>query len=488
MIKIEDLRTFVNDALKTIKGEADVVDAEVFASWNDQITIRLNYTSEIPCNGVHEPKSVQSYGLGVTAVFRNGSKFEIGSGSATNDLTKNGIHEALAKARKNKVYDPDFISLPEPAGKPVLEDYHDNNVMEIGAVDTVNLGWKALKGSLKTFTDRGYSKTIIIGGDVTILKERIAIKSTKGIDGFDESTVLTANITSMIECENVKGTGWNVGTHLSDFKPDKAGREAAESAIRTIGGKRISSGKHNVIFGSQPITEIASNVLIPSLDLMSLNTSDTPFLGMLGQKISSDVLNVYDDGTIKGEIGSKKITCEGLPTRRTDLISHGSLVGFLANNYYARKFKNNLYNPVPGNGFRYSTGGRQFNIRPGISPTNVVIEGKRTNSKKDLLKQVKDGVYIGRIWYTYPINGLAIGDFTSTIIADSFLITDGKICGPLKPNTVRINTNIKDILNNIIGITKEKRSTLVWGSEEVVIAPEIAVRDVQLDNIAGFLK
>jgi len=28
---------------------------------------------------------------------------------------------------------------------------------------------------------------------------------------------------------------------------------------------------------------------------------------------------------------------------------------------------------------------------------------------------------------------------------------------------------------------------LVWGSGEVVIAPEIAVSNVQLDNIAGFL-
>ena len=79
-----------------------------------------------------------------------------------------------------------------------------------------------------------------------------------------------------------------------------------------------------------------------------------------------------------------------------------------------------------------------------------------------------------------------MGDFTSTIIADSFSIRNGKICDPLRPNTIRINTNIRKILNNIIGITKEKRSTLVWGSEETVIAPEIAVSNVQLDNIAGF--
>ena len=153
----------------------------------------------------------------------------------------------------------------------------------------------------------------------------------------------------------------------------------------------------------------------------------------------------------------------------------------------SRKFKSNLYNPIPRNGFRYSTNGRDYKNRAGISPTNVVIEGSKETTRDNLLKQVNNGVYIGRIWYTYAINGLAMGDFTSTIIADSFSIKDGKISNPLKPNTIRINTNIKHILNNIIGITKKKRSTLVWGSGEAVIAPEIAVSNVQLDNVTGFL-
>jgi PmbA protein len=487
MIKTEDLRTAVNNALKYIKKHKDVIDAEVFASWNDLITIRLNYTSDIPCNGVHEPKSIQSYGLGVLAVLKRGNRIEVGFGSVTNDLTKEGVLEALAKAKRNMVYDPDFKTLPEPIDKPSLENYHDKSIMKMSGEDTVDLGWKALDGTLNTLNDRGHKKSIIIGGDVTILRERMAIKTTKGIDDFDETTSLTANITAMIENKNVKGTGWSTGTHLKNFNPEAAGREAAESAMRTIGGRKIKSGRHNVIFGNQPLTDIASNVLMPSLNLASVNASNTPFLGMIGQEIASSNLNIYDDGSINGEIGSKKITCEGVPTGRTDLIKNGTLVGFLSNNYYAKKFKNNLYNPIPRNGFRYSTIGRDYRNKTGIFPTNVIIDGTRETTRDSLLKQVNNGVYIGRIWYTYAINGLAMGDFTSTIIADSFSIKDGKIASPLKPNTIRINTNIKHILNNMIGITKKKRSTLVWGSGEVVIAPEVAVSNVQLDNVTGFL-
>jgi len=487
MIKIEELRTAVSDALKYIKKQKDVIDAEVFASWNDLITIRLNYTSDIPCNGIHEPKSIQSYGLGILVTFKRGSRIETGFGSVTNDLTKEGVLEALAKARRNRVYDPDFKTLPEPVGKPVLTNYHDNRVMEISGKDAVGLGWKALDGALKALRGGGHKKTIIIGGDVTILRERMAIKTTKGIDDFDETTSLTANITAMIENKNVKGTGWSMDTHLAAFKPEAAGRDAAESAMRTIGGRNVKSGRHNVIFGNQPLTDIVSNVLIPSLDLSSVYASNTPFLGKLGKGIASRNLNIYDDGSLKGEAGSKKITCEGMPTGRTNLIMNGILTGFLANSYYAQKFKSNLYDPMPRNGFRYSASGRDYKNKPGIFPTNVIIEGNRETTRDSLLKQVNNGVYIGRIWYTYAINGLAMGDFTSTIIADSFLIKDGKIASPLKPNTIRINTNITHILNNIIGITKKKRSTLVWGSREVVIAPEIAVSNVQLDNVTGFL-
>jgi len=80
MIKTEELRTAVADALKLIKKQKDVIDAEVFASWNDLITIRINYTSDIPCNGVHEPKSIQSYGLGILATFKKGNRTETGFG------------------------------------------------------------------------------------------------------------------------------------------------------------------------------------------------------------------------------------------------------------------------------------------------------------------------------------------------------------------------------------------------------------------------
>jgi len=68
---------------------------------------------------------------------------------------------------------------------------------------------------------------------------------------------------------------------------------------------------------------------------------------------------------------------------------------------------------------------------------------------------VGDGIYIGRIWYTYPINGLLAGDFTCTVVGDSYIIEGGKITEPLKPNSIRIADNIRNLLNQVIGTTKD---------------------------------
>ncbi len=137
------------------------------------------------------------------------------------------------------------------------------------------------------------------------------------------------------------------------------------------------------------------------------------------------------------------------------------------------------------NGFRFgSGGGREFDTQPGVSASNIIVEGAEPVSRDELLRRVGDGLYIGRIWYTYPINGLRAGDFTCTVVADSYIIRNGRMVAPLKPNTIRINDNISTFLNNVVGVTRDTKGTIVWAADQVVYAPEIAVSGVQIDEIA----
>ena len=77
MIDIEALRTCVRNGIDFLKKQKDVIDAEVFASLNEHITVRINYTSDIPCNGIHEPKSTQGCGIALCVVFKSGKEIKV---------------------------------------------------------------------------------------------------------------------------------------------------------------------------------------------------------------------------------------------------------------------------------------------------------------------------------------------------------------------------------------------------------------------------
>ena len=511
-----DLAEAAAQALALARTEPGVLEAEVFAASNAVLLTRLNYTSHIPSNGVEEPKSTASRGLGIRAVFAGPTGPRIGFGSEPSDLGVAGARRALDRARASAVADPDFVSLPRPSEESrVLVDYHDPALMALDDASLVEAGWKIVGGALRTFTasgklaalagdDAGLRRLgVILGGDVTVLQERVAIASTHMPRvQTDESTLITAFVTAMVEAEGAKGSGASAGTRLDGFT-DEAGVEAATNAIAAIGGARVPSGEYTVVFGRQPVADLLNNIVVPACTARAFYTARTPFLGRLGRRVASPRLTIVDDGDAPGLVGSKGITCEGLPTGRTELIKDGVLVGCLSNWYETQRLLNDgalgeklgaTGAPaeralVPRNGFRFGAGGgREFDAPPGIAASNVLVEGADPVSLPELLRTVGEGLYVGRIWYTYPINGLRAGDFTCTVVADSYIIRGGRLAAPLRANAIRINDNIGNILENIVDITKDVRPTIVWAADEVVYAPEIAVRGVRVDEIATVME
>ncbi len=516
MTTAAELARAVEVALQQVHRQPGVREAEVFAADNASLLTRLCYTSHLPSNGVEEPKSTEACGLGIQAVFEGPDGPRIGFGSEPSDLGPSGVLRALDRARRAAVRDPDFVSLPRPtAERPLLAGYHDPRLMSIDDAQLVELGWRVVGGALRTFLtssrlaalagsdDELRRLGLIVGGDVTILQERIAIASTSMPEArTDESTLITAFVTAMVEARDAKGSGWSTGTRLDHFT-DEAGVEAAQNAIAAVDGVRVPSGTYTVVFGRQPVTDLLNNLVVPACTAASFYSSSTPFLGRLGRRVAHPALSICDDGAMPGLTGSKAITCEGLPTGRTELIRDGVLVGCLSDWYESQRL---LRDPelaaklgaagevaaralVARNGFRFGAGGgRQFDGTPETAASNVIVEGTDAVGHDELLRRVGDGLYIGRIWYTYPINGLRAGDFTCTVVADSYRIRDGRLAEPLRANTLRIDDTLATVLHNIIGIGKDVKGTIVWAADEVAYVPEIAVRDVHVTAIAGFME
>ena len=95
-----------------------------------------------------------------------------------------------------------------------------------------------------------------------------------------------------------------------------------------------------------------------------------------------------------------------------------------------------------------------------------------------------DGLYFGRIWYSYPVNGLAAGDFTSTVVGDSFLIKEGKLEKPLAPNRLRINDSFVSLFDRIIGVGSEGRVVVNWDTDcSFMHLPAVAFDNVTVEEI-----
>src|SRR3989441_4533403 len=93
----------------------------------------------------------------------------------------------------------------------------------------------------------------------------------------DETSLITAFATAMVETRGAKGSGASTGTRLDHFT-DEAGVEAAQNAIDAIGGERVPSGGYTVVLGRQPLAGLLNNIVIPPCTSSSVYLSGTPLL------------------------------------------------------------------------------------------------------------------------------------------------------------------------------------------------------------------
>ena len=85
-----ELAAAVEEAVRYMRSQQNVREAEAFASSNGQLICRLNYTSHLVCNGVQEPKSVTNFGIGLQVALERNGRVLSGFGQEAGDI--GGVH------------------------------------------------------------------------------------------------------------------------------------------------------------------------------------------------------------------------------------------------------------------------------------------------------------------------------------------------------------------------------------------------------------
>ena len=104
---------------------------------------------------------------------------------------------------------------------------------------------------------------------------------------------------------------------------------------------------------------------------------------VLGREFGRRHLNIIDDGTLPGLRGTHRYDDEGTPTRRTELVREGRLVGRLHSRETAARMNEMVTGNARSTGYRYP---------PIVRMTNTFIETGEA-AFEDMISEIKLGVY-----------------------------------------------------------------------------------------------
>ncbi len=242
--------------------------------------------------------------------------------------------------------------------------------------------------------------------------------------GFKTSSFVASSVAVAKDDKSMeRDYEYTLKCHLDDIKSaEELGKVAAENTIRKLSPKKIGSEKIPIIFDKR----IAKGILSTFASAISSSaiSRGTSFLkDMIGKKIFSDTINIFDKPDIIKGLGSQSFDSEGVKTETLKLVEQGILKHYLIDTYNGKKL--NL----------------KSNGRSGGTSNLYFDNGKI--ALKDLLNSNSKSLYI-----TETIghgSNIITGDYS--VGATGFLVENGEFKYPI--NEITIAGNFRDMFQNI---------------------------------------
>jgi PmbA protein len=176
------------------------------------------------------------------------------------------------------------------------------------------------------------------------------------------------------------------------------GKQAAQRALRRLGGKKIASGERPVVFSPRTADDIL-RLLFYALDGEDILLRRSFLVGKLGKKLFPEKITIMDDPFMDRAVGSYPYDGEGMNGKTKAVIEKGTLKTYLHNSYSAAK----LNMALTGNA------SRTISSAPGITCGNFYLQPGR-GSMDDLLLEMKNGLLVEDL-FTSGMNDVT-GDFS----------------------------------------------------------------------------
>lgn len=411
--------------------------AEIFTATNDLLSIR------IANNRIIESKAIGDTGVGIRLIKGDGMGF-----SSTTDLTDEGllkaIDDAATMAKYRKIgfkYDFPYPKKAKPADvfdKPTADLLTDLDLVTEHAHTMMD----ASMGTSKKIAENS--------GIINILRINKQILSTNEVDVTEKSTGWSAFLTSTAEdgLEQREGMVTGSTVRVRDFDPAKIGRESAEMAVQSLGGKKIDEKDYELIL----LPSAAQCVVTELMGCTNPATMEgsTPLLqDRLGEQIGSEKLTVGINPRRSGFAMAGAYDDEGVPAQELTLFDKGVFMASPYDSWYAQREDVE----GTGHGFRAMSmtaggtvyHGKMYHSEPATRAACLEMQGG-DETVDEMISSTKNGIIVGVVWYS-RIMLPTRGDYMAIMRMGTMKVENGEVVGGVQK--FRLVDNILDIAKNI---------------------------------------
>lgn len=427
---------------------AEIAKKEI-AKYSDDYEVYLENTNVLQLDAqksdLNFAKNEASLGLGIR-VIKDG---KIGF-AYTSDMDKisETAEKAVSNSKLNSV-DENF-GFAEVEDLPKIKGTFDKKFQDL-ELDELT---ETMKSVLATVSENGCEATS--GGFSSAEGETLIINSN-GVSAYDKSTGFGIGVSINAEKDGELATAYDSDSScMYNLDGVKVAENVCELAINSLGSKHIETDDKEVVLDYHGAVGLLSTFL-SGFNADNVQRGRSILGNKLNEKILSENLSIYDDGTYEGGLGSGVCDGEGTASKRTNLVENGILKSFIYDIYTANKGGVSS----TANGFRGSFGGT-----PSVGSSNIIFDFKERTD----ISEIKNGFFATDVLGAHTANPIS-GDF-SVEANNAFLIENGEITTPVKK--AMISGNIYEVLANCEAVGKETKQKASF------VLPRILLHDLRV--------
>ena len=287
---------------------------------------------------------------------------------------------------------------------------------------------------------------------------RVALASTVGVGSSYERTDTWCVVSALASDGDETQTGFSfrIGRELGELAWEEVADEAVQRATSMLGASKPPTAKVPVVLDPFAGSSFLG-VLAGAISAEAVQKGRSLFADRVGDRVGSVAVSLIDDGRLLAGPAAAPFDDEGVPTRRTELITDGVLHGFLHNTYTAARGSTGSTGNAQRGGFRSTpgVGTSNFFLAPGDEPPSALLR----RAEGGVLVNSVSGVHSG----ANPISGTFSVGATGHRIGPG-----GALAEPLREMTIA--STIPEMLASIAAVGDDLRFFSSAGVPTILIA------------------